>query len=389
MGIERYKYHEGKLSIVGRWKTMLKKLLLSSLVLIIIFITSCENIDLGELDDEDIKIISENLIVCNEPYIRFGTSCCLDQNDNNICDRDEEDYINLDDAEVGSGENMWNPSLQECLTKNDCIEYLKSYTEKNILVDWVRCKDTCQFFGGDASTYTGEKIKGNKSLFKLQDDFIFLQGSIIAVTSEGCNQDYLKSEDLIREDNCQDINNMASCVRIPLSLRTSVDINNNLECEGQKFKPYCQIKMDGNVIKEGCFETGLKAITTYSETSTDISENHMFDICCSADDSRQSFDVCKSFTMGKVCDDETIENKNYCYMYDATPAKCLPRNGDEEPVCIEGTSEYKNTEIRCDVDLDCYKIIELIQNIPEGELEEAIEAEFFKCAESEPEIKES
>lgn len=29
-------------------------------------------------------------IVCNKPYILVGTSCCLDQNDNLICDEDEQ-----------------------------------------------------------------------------------------------------------------------------------------------------------------------------------------------------------------------------------------------------------------------------------------------------------
>lgn len=29
-------------------------------------------------------------VVCNRPYIRVGTSCCLDENDNMICDKDEE-----------------------------------------------------------------------------------------------------------------------------------------------------------------------------------------------------------------------------------------------------------------------------------------------------------
>ncbi len=28
-------------------------------------------------------------VICNPPYIRFGTSCCLDQNNNSICDKDE------------------------------------------------------------------------------------------------------------------------------------------------------------------------------------------------------------------------------------------------------------------------------------------------------------
>ncbi|MFH1332047.1 MAG: hypothetical protein ABIH63_02060 [archaeon] len=30
-----------------------------------------------------------NAVVCNEPYILVGSSCCLDANDNNICDKDE------------------------------------------------------------------------------------------------------------------------------------------------------------------------------------------------------------------------------------------------------------------------------------------------------------
>ncbi|MEK6952825.1 MAG: hypothetical protein AABX29_07460 [Nanoarchaeota archaeon] len=46
-----------------------------------------------QVDDKLAKeIASENidkLIVCNEPYIRYGTECCLDQNKNKVCDNDE------------------------------------------------------------------------------------------------------------------------------------------------------------------------------------------------------------------------------------------------------------------------------------------------------------
>lgn len=35
-----------------------------------------------------LKITSQK-VVCNKPYILVGTSCCLDQNDNSICDKDE------------------------------------------------------------------------------------------------------------------------------------------------------------------------------------------------------------------------------------------------------------------------------------------------------------
>lgn len=33
---------------------------------------------------------SQNEITCNSPYIKVGNSCCLDENSNNICDKDEE-----------------------------------------------------------------------------------------------------------------------------------------------------------------------------------------------------------------------------------------------------------------------------------------------------------
>ena len=33
--------------------------------------------------------LQEPEIVCNKPYIRFETNCCLDKNDNKICDGDE------------------------------------------------------------------------------------------------------------------------------------------------------------------------------------------------------------------------------------------------------------------------------------------------------------
>lgn len=37
----------------------------------------------------DIQNVSKGLVVCNPPYIRVGVECCLDRNNNSICDRDE------------------------------------------------------------------------------------------------------------------------------------------------------------------------------------------------------------------------------------------------------------------------------------------------------------
>lgn len=55
----------------------------------IVFISGCEGVDISKLSDEDLGRIAEKAIVCNEPYIRFGSSCCLDENSNGICDKDE------------------------------------------------------------------------------------------------------------------------------------------------------------------------------------------------------------------------------------------------------------------------------------------------------------
>ncbi|MCK4491400.1 MAG: hypothetical protein KAU03_02170, partial [Candidatus Altiarchaeales archaeon] len=35
------------------------------------------------------NVTSTSPLVCNPPYIQVGTGCCLDNNSNNICDRDE------------------------------------------------------------------------------------------------------------------------------------------------------------------------------------------------------------------------------------------------------------------------------------------------------------
>jgi hypothetical protein len=39
-------------------------------------------------------------MVCNKPYIQVGNECCLDNNDNNICDSDENQIIEDEPQEV-------------------------------------------------------------------------------------------------------------------------------------------------------------------------------------------------------------------------------------------------------------------------------------------------
>jgi len=50
----------------------------SFLVIITIFIAACGQIDVTENEEE---------IVCDSPYIRYAWDCCLDQDDNTVCDK--------------------------------------------------------------------------------------------------------------------------------------------------------------------------------------------------------------------------------------------------------------------------------------------------------------
>ncbi len=58
----------------------IKNLLIISLLILSIFLVACD-------------FNPSDMIVCEKPYIRVGTECCLDANANKICDNDEQQKI--------------------------------------------------------------------------------------------------------------------------------------------------------------------------------------------------------------------------------------------------------------------------------------------------------
>lgn len=102
----------------------MKKTILLGLVLVsLLFLSSCENVDLSKVSDNDLDRITGRAIVCNEPYIRYGTSCCLDKDANNICDRDEGIEEELPEEEgcedECSDDSCSGLDYTECLMKSD------------------------------------------------------------------------------------------------------------------------------------------------------------------------------------------------------------------------------------------------------------------------------
>ena len=59
----------------------------------ILVLSGCSTLDISSLSDEDLTRLSDKVIECNVPYIRYASECCLDQNNNSICDNDENNEI--------------------------------------------------------------------------------------------------------------------------------------------------------------------------------------------------------------------------------------------------------------------------------------------------------
>ena len=66
-----------------------------------IFLISCTEFDVSEISDEDMQRISRHAVVCDPPYIRHGTGCCLDTTGTGICDKDE-----MPEKEIADDEDL-------------------------------------------------------------------------------------------------------------------------------------------------------------------------------------------------------------------------------------------------------------------------------------------
>lgn len=90
----------------------MKKVLLIGMALFSIFLLGCEGVDLSKVGTEDIN----KVIQCNKPYIRFGTSCCLDSNSNGVCDNDE---VKKEDTSLKCEKPYLKFGSSCCLDKDD------------------------------------------------------------------------------------------------------------------------------------------------------------------------------------------------------------------------------------------------------------------------------
>ena len=66
----------------------------------------------------DWDLDADDIIVCESPYMRFATGCCLDQNNNGICDSDEV----VEEEEVEDDE-LFDDCISYGLDIFECFEF--------------------------------------------------------------------------------------------------------------------------------------------------------------------------------------------------------------------------------------------------------------------------
>lgn len=139
---------------------MKRILVLAMLVLSLFVIAGCNIEDLKSVSVEDVN----KVIKCEEPYIRFGTGCCLDKDDNKICDNDE---------------GKTNTNTDNCKEIDVPYETTETYTEDEVYTEKVpyqatECNDV------QVPYTTTEQME--QTLFSAENKFIDAGGAKLIYT---------------------------------------------------------------------------------------------------------------------------------------------------------------------------------------------------------------
>ena len=105
----------------------------------LIILTACQGVDMSQVSDADLARITGKAIVCNEPYMRFGTSCCLDKNNNDICDNDEQEEATTPISNIKT-EDIYKEVKPSC-TDECSSDYCKGFDFISCQTKENGCKD--------------------------------------------------------------------------------------------------------------------------------------------------------------------------------------------------------------------------------------------------------
>lgn len=90
------------------------------------------------------------LITCDSPYIKIGNSCCLDRNQNKLCDNDETKKELLRSC-LKDVENCTRNAPGDCTTDTECINRANRYCGQLLSECGDLAEEKCEFgpFGAE------------------------------------------------------------------------------------------------------------------------------------------------------------------------------------------------------------------------------------------------
>ena len=77
-----------------------KRVLLLVLLTAIVFVSGCVSSTDTQSNSNNKNLQNTSQVICNKPYILVGASCCLDMNNNSICDSDEKTGIDAERTKI-------------------------------------------------------------------------------------------------------------------------------------------------------------------------------------------------------------------------------------------------------------------------------------------------
>jgi hypothetical protein len=172
----------------------MKQTIMVLMLLGMIILSGCSEIDLSGVSDEDLERISNKAIVCEEPYMRFGTGCCLDTNNNNICDNDENEVKETQELQENN-----NPIATETKATEEIEEEISTELNGNMDILHLYPQEGAGFWQSSndvvLSLYSDNLKWDSVMLNSLDDIEVFIDNKKLDAEAS-----LIKNPDLIRNE---------------------------------------------------------------------------------------------------------------------------------------------------------------------------------------------